>query len=101
MKRMQFLTQRQIRSSWHLIVSTQSPAKPTHDGVQLPEVRQWMEYAFGRKLNVREQVAEVLFESSNPFEEKRRLPRVEVVLIACTLLVLLVLFFSFNPVWTF
>jgi hypothetical protein len=98
---MQFLTQRQIRSSWHLIVSTHSPAEPTNDGVQWREVRRWMDHAFGRQLNVREQFAEMLFESSNPFAPKRRLPKMEVVFLACTLLVLLVLFFSFNPVWTF
>lgn len=60
-----------------------------------------MERAFGRQLSVREQVAEALFESPNPFEEKRRLPKVEDALVTCTLLVLLILFFSFNPVWTF
>jgi hypothetical protein len=98
---MQFLTQRQIRSSWHRIVSTHSPAEPTNDGVQWREVRRWMEHSFGRELNVREQLAEALFESLNPFEQKRRLPKVKVAILACTLLVLLILFLSFNPIRTF
>ncbi|MFZ0593275.1 MAG: hypothetical protein WAM39_22650 [Bryobacteraceae bacterium] len=98
---MPFLNQRQIRSSWHLILSTHDSLKSTTDGVQSAEVRIWMEQAFGRQLNIREQLAEALLKSPNPFDQKRCLPKVEIALLACTLLVLLMLFFSFNPIWTF
>ena len=55
-----------------------------------------MEQAFGRQLKAREQLAEHLLEPPNPFEPAKRKPKIGVVLLACTLLLLVAVFFYYN-----
>lgn len=93
---MQFLTQRELRSSWKLLLSHNAPAEAAASGVTAREVRAWMEQAFGWQLKAREQLAERLLEPPNPFDPAKRRPKIGVILLACTLLLLVAVFFYYN-----
>jgi len=93
---MQFLSPSQIRRSWPLLVSTLPTVEPDANGVDAAEVRRWMKGAFGKRLSRREQLSELFLQPPNPFERKRRLPKVGLVLFASVLLGVFLLFLFFN-----